>query len=766
MRNYEKSNLLFIAQSPYPEGGKFSESVGDECDEKLKSKLGGCSIMKLTGLFSWQTICQKTKLGIILIIGISGFVSVALPAISILLGDVSGDGAITEDDARLMLQEVVDKITLTPIQQAVADVSGNGVITAYDAELILQYAAGIVHEFPAEPAVAGACELPNVTLSISEGLTAMPHAKGVEVPVMISDVTGFGIVALQFDVVYDTNVLTISEVTLNGAITEADWGFEFNPDMDSQGLVKVAMVGDVVGTEKPKGLTGSGVIAKIIFDVDSGNPNDCSGLNLENVLLNEDAFDITIGNGRICCTTPPDFNLTVEPNTITLPIGGSASLTVTIEWIGGFTGDVELSVEGLPNGVTASEQGARVMEMNAPNDGYPKLSQLSVNQDNQTLDVTIILTAHTNAQPGTTENVFVKGTVAIDSNTVVHESPPITLIVEPGGPVVFASGFYRPNGIAFDEVGNLYVANGATGEILRVFASGGEPIAFATGFSVGAFSGGPTGLAFDSDGTLFVADNTTGNLWSVAQDGVATPFVGGLNAPRHIAIDSTNSIYVANSDGRIIRVTPAGALDVFATLPSGTPFGLAFSHSGMLFVSNFETGRIFTIDENGTVNLFAELEPFAEGLCCDTSGYLYIGNGYKNKITKVHPDGSTTTFLENGSLIAGPVSLAIRDNFLFAASNFRTDVYRIPSPPLLYGDVNGDGMITPFDASLILQAVVGMTELSAEQRLKADVTGNDRITSYDAALVLQFTAGLLNVFPVLNLCTLESGRFRRLKAKG
>ncbi len=182
-----------------------------------------------------------------------------------------------------------------------ADVSGNGVVTAYDAELILQYVAGYINHFPVEAAGAGEIATwtpPNVTLFIPEGLTAVPLAKGVEVPVMISDVTGSGIVALQFDVAYDTNVLTIAGVTLDGAITAGDWIVEFNPNLDSQGLVKVAMVANV--DEELKELTGSGVIAKILFDVDSDPPNDCSGLNLENVLLNEGGFDITIGNGDIC----------------------------------------------------------------------------------------------------------------------------------------------------------------------------------------------------------------------------------------------------------------------------------------------------------------------------------------------------------------------------------------------------------------------------------------------------------------------------------
>lgn len=268
--------------------------------------------MKLTGLFSWQRICQKTKLVVILIIGIVGFVSVALPFTVIVIGDVNGDGVITDDDAWLVLQKVVDKIELSVTQQMAADVSGNGVITAYDAELILQYVAGYINHIPVATAGAGVEDiaLGEIKLFIPRGLTAMPLAKGVEVPVMISGVTILGIVSLQFDVAYDTNVLTIAGVTLDGAITAGNWLVEFNQEQDSQGLVKVAMVASVNAEEGPKELT-DGVIAKILFDVDSDNPNDCSDLNLENVLLNEDSFNITTGNGDICLTEPEPLKLSV-----------------------------------------------------------------------------------------------------------------------------------------------------------------------------------------------------------------------------------------------------------------------------------------------------------------------------------------------------------------------------------------------------------------------------------------------------------------------
>lgn len=56
--------------------------------------------------------------------------------------------------------------------------------------------------------------------------------------------------------------------------------------------------------------------------------------------------------------------------------------------------------------------------------------------------------------------------------------------------------------------------------------------------------------------------------------------------------------------------------------------------------------------------------------------------------------------------------------------------------------------IDPYDASLILQAVVGLITLSPYQKIAADVTGNGDVTSYDASQILRYSVGQINRFPV------------------
>ena len=93
-----------------------------------------------------------------------------------------------------------------------------------------------------------------------------------------------------------------------------------------------------------------------------------------------------------------------------------------------------------------------------------------------------------------------------------HSAPGDLYVVEPGNGViskftpdgtktVFVSGISQPGGLAFDHTGNLFVAESATGSILKFTAEGGTRSVFASGL------GDPVGLAFDGAGNLLVSDN-------------------------------------------------------------------------------------------------------------------------------------------------------------------------------------------------------------------------------------------------------------------
>jgi hypothetical protein len=72
------------------------------------------------------------------------------PYYIIRLGDVSGNGTVSYDDASLAAQYGEGDLDLEPEQIWAAEVDGNGQVNDYDEDLILQYAAGLIERFPAD----------------------------------------------------------------------------------------------------------------------------------------------------------------------------------------------------------------------------------------------------------------------------------------------------------------------------------------------------------------------------------------------------------------------------------------------------------------------------------------------------------------------------------------------------------------------------------------------------------------------------------------
>ncbi len=64
-----------------------------------------------------------------------------------------------------------------------------------------------------------------------------------------------------------------------------------------------------------------------------------------------------------------------------------------------------------------------------------------------------------------------------------------------------------------------------------------------------------------------------------------------------------------------------------------------------------------------------------------------------------------------------------------------------------YGDVDGDGQVTQFDAALVMQHVAGLSQLTPQQLIVADVDGDGQVTLVDASLITRYAIGEISRFP-------------------
>ncbi|MGZ3999519.1 MAG: NHL domain-containing protein, partial [Mucilaginibacter sp.] len=152
-----------------------------------------------------------------------------------------------------------------------------------------------------------------------------------------------------------------------------------------------------------------------------------------------------------------------------------------------------------------------------------------------------------------------------------------------------AASFNKPSGIAIDDSGNLYVSDQGGNTIRKISPAGmvftlagnGTP-GSADGTGSGASFKGPQGIAFDAIGNLYVADGGNNRVRKISPLGqvitVAGNFPGAdsnninLDDPFGIAIDASGNAYVSEFNSNIISQIILTGYFIDKPLPTGLTF--------------------------------------------------------------------------------------------------------------------------------------------------------------------------------------------------
>jgi hypothetical protein len=227
-----------------------------------------------------------------------------------------------------------------------------------------------------------------------------------------------------------------------------------------------------------------------------------------------------------------------------------------------------------------------------------------------------------------------------------------------GGPAVQAE-LNRPNGVALDQLGNLYISDGGNNQVRKVVnptainvdtittvaGTGARGFAGDGGPAVAAELNRPLAVAVDSAGDLFIADSENNRVREVLASGTITTFAGngscgkkvpigdGLPAvqaslcrPTGVAVDS-NGVYISDSGHREVRiVNAAGIIQAFAGKAKSVhpndrrsdtpkakptkiklefPAGLAVDSLRDVFITDTGASQVLEVLADGTVRTLA-----------------------------------------------------------------------------------------------------------------------------------------------------------------
>ncbi len=222
-----------------------------------------------------------------------------------------------------------------------------------------------------------------------------------------------------------------------------------------------------------------------------------------------------------------------------------------------------------------------------------------------------------------------------------------------------------PKGIAFDAVGNLYVAEESAHRILRVDPDGSYSVIAGTGESGYAGDGGPpaqakfafpTDIAVAADGSLYVADYSNHRIRRIGTDGIISTVAGTgqgeiLDSPTGVAIDDDGTLYIADYGNHCIR-----RLD-----PDGTLHTVA----GMVNVAGFSGDGGPATAARLTLPRDLEVGP---------DGSLYIDDTGNERIRVVRPNSVIATIAGTG------VDNTSGDGGLAAAADLATPAFVTMGP--------------------------------------------------------------------------------------
>ena len=254
--------------------------------------------------------------------------------------------------------------------------------------------------------------------------------------------------------------------------------------------------------------------------------------------------------------------------------------------------------------------------------------------------------------------------VAVDANDhvyVFHRGEHPIIELTPDGRVVRSWGegmFIRPHAIRIDPQGAIWAVDNDTHQVLKMDPSGRVRMVMGrkgqSGEGPDLFNR-PTDVAFAEDGSFYVSDGY-GNS-RVAKFSADGRFItawgrkgdapGQFDLPHAVVVGPNGLVYVGDRENHRLQVFDADGGFIEQWTEVGSPWGLARSHDGALFIADGHNNRILKAGFDGTVR--GQISSggkapgqvdFAHHIAIDSRGNVYVAEIKNWRVQKFLPGSS------------------------------------------------------------------------------------------------------------------------------
>lgn len=231
-----------------------------------------------------------------------------------------------------------------------------------------------------------------------------------------------------------------------------------------------------------------------------------------------------------------------------------------------------------------------------------------------------------------------------------------------------AATFARPNGLAVDDAGNVFVTESDNSAIRQIKPDGtvstliaGDPVHFGSRTVLAS----PQGLVIDNDGSLIVADHALAIILKVPMSAPTAKMVDCCEWSEAVALSPTGqAIYATYDTGDLWTVDAPGATPVKLPLTGPypkllVPNSIATDAAGNLYATQ-STCTLVKITPSGVTQAvpggdctFGETAGtgFSAALTAAPDGTLFIADPHDKVIRRLTPDGTLT-------IVAGSIGVA------------------------------------------------------------------------------------------------------------